>query len=64
VLRTYCGRFSGRCRVSRDVIGVAHREERIDSAVLVSSDRVDDRVPIAKFKKKTPLIPPPKEMQI
>lgn len=48
MLRTYYGRFIGRRMVSRDVIRVAHREERIDRPILVSSDRVDDRVPIAK----------------
>ena len=63
-MRTYYGRFGGRRRVSRDVFRVAHREERIDRAVLVSSDRVVDRVTIAKQNKNPPLIPPPNEMQI
>jgi hypothetical protein len=61
--RTYYGRFSGRRVVSRDVIRIAHREERIDCAVLVSSDRVDNRVPISQ-NRETPSVPPLNEMRI
>jgi hypothetical protein len=45
---TYGGQFGLRFASSRcgwDVVGIAHGEESIDCAVLVTADRIDDRVP-------------------
>ena len=39
--------------VRRDVIGIAHGEESIDRAVLVTAHRVDDGVPIINEEGKT-----------
>ena len=48
--------FSSWCVWHWDVVGIAHGEESVDRAVLVTAHRVDNRMPIENDTEKKALV--------